>query len=97
MHGKVTSSGEPIAGARISVHDFPWGFFFDVPANTTAADSLGMYRIVTTDLCAMSGDSCFVSLSVWAETGTRLEVRGFDNVNVSGDSLVLSANFQNLQ
>ena len=98
VHGQVTSSpGGPIAGARIRVHDSPWGFFFDMPVDTTVADSLGMYRIVTTDLCAMSDDSCFVSLSVWAETANRLESRSFNNVSVSGDSLVLSANFQNLQ
>ena len=98
IHGQVTSStGGPIAGARISVHDFPWGFFFNMPVDSTIADSVGMYRIVTTDLCAMSDDSCFVSLFVSAEVGNRLEARSFGNVNVSGDSLVLSANFQNLQ
>ena len=53
--------------------------------------------IVIADLCAMDGTSCFVSVSVRAEAGGRLESRGFDNVEVSGDSLVVMANFQTLR
>ena len=98
VNGKVTSSGgEPIERALVSVRDSPWGTFFDMPVDTTVTDSVGMYSLVSSDLCAVSGDSCVVSLDVWAESGGPLESRSFSNVDVPGDSLVLSANFQNLQ
>ena len=76
VHGQVTdgTTGDPIEGATISVHDFPWGFFFNIRVDSTSTDSAGMYEIVTADLCAMSGPSCFVSLAVWAQTSDQLLV-----------------------
>ena len=68
------TTGDPIEGATISVHDFPWGFFFNIRIDSTSPDSAGMYEIVTADLCAMSGPSCFVSLAVWAQTSDQLLV-----------------------
>lgn len=96
--GQVSdSTGASIAGALITVREGLSTFGYAVAIDSTFADSLGMYEIVTADHCAVSGTSSFVSVSVWAQSGGPLEMRAFNDVDVSGDSLALEVNFQNLR
>ena len=97
VQGQVTdaSNGAPIQGTLITVRE---GLSFAgrfSPTDSTYTDSTGTYAIATADFCGISGTSCFVSVSVRAQTGDHaIEVQGYDSVNVFGDSLVLLGNFQ---
>ena len=98
VHGQVAegSTGGAIEGALITVRD-QWARLSGTPVDSTFTDPGGMYSIAITDHCGMSGDTCSVSFDVWAQKDNRLQVQNFDNLNVSGDSLVVLANFPNLR
>ena len=98
VHGQVAegSTGGGIEGALITVRD-QWARLSDIPFDSTFTDSGGMYSVAIADHCGMTGDTCSISFDVWAEKDNRLQVRSFDNLNVSGDSLAVLANFPDLR
>lgn len=102
IRGQVTnrSTGEPIETVTITVANHPWGHFFDppfeVPRDSAETDADGRYAVVSTHFCAISGSSCFVSFRVTAEKDDLFESRIFEEVNVAGDSLSLTVDFEEL-
>ncbi len=103
VRGQVTkgSTGEPIEAAVATVAARPhWAISFDppfdIPQASATTNAEGHYVVVSSQFCAITGSSCFVSFRVTAAKERVGVFEDFEDMNIAGDSLSLTVNFDTL-
>jgi len=97
VQGTVTQGvgGSPLAGATVTAREGLWTYQTIIDSTTT--DESGAYELVFDDQCAVAGSLCLFSLNIRAESGSRLQTRDFPDLDAVGESVLLRADFSNLQ
>lgn len=99
VEGRLTraSDGEPIEAARVTVEWFAGPSLpFDVPGDSASTDEEGRYLLAWRHFCAIGGSSCFASFMVTAQKDDFWDAKVFQDLNVVGDSISLTVNFDGL-